>query len=201
MQNVHRWQEQIITQSFCSVTVRTISSTDLNIIASMHLMVTAKQIGSSMPQKQTSPCGRQCMTVYMCMYVYKNMQCTTVKIINNYFIYVEKDRFCVMHFTTNERTQEHVIALHLSLQTPKTYVTDITVSISKFRKSPTGGKRCLTVYRRGGWPSQCFCFASQIQNMPVGKTESPQRGRTSLKLCLIFMHRSSLMLIVFASFA
>lgn len=35
----------------------------------------------------------------------------TVKIITNYFIYVEKDHFCVMHFTANEGTQEHVIAV------------------------------------------------------------------------------------------
>lgn len=125
----------------------------------------------------------------------------TVKVIKKYFIYVEKDHFCVMHFTANERTQEHVIPLHLSLQTPKTCVIDITVSISKLRKSPTGGKCFLTVYRKGRWPSQCFCFASQIQSMPVGKPESLQRGRTSLKLYFIFIHPSSLMQTGFASSA
>lgn len=123
----------------------------------------------------------------------------TVKIIKNYFICVEKDRVCVMYFTANERTQEHVIPLHLSLQPPKTCVTDITVSISKLRKSPTGGKRCLTVYRRGRWPSKCS--SSQTKSMPVNKPESRQSDRTTLKLCLIFIHPSSLMQIEFASAA
>lgn len=69
----------------------------------------------------------------------------TVKIIKNDFIYVEKDCFCAMHFTANVRTQEYVMPLHLSLQTPKTFITDITVSISKLGKSLTDGKHCLTV--------------------------------------------------------
>lgn len=73
----------------------------------------------------------------------------TVTIIKNYFIYVEKDHFCVINFTVNERTQDHAIPLHLSLQTPLKCVADITVSVSKLRKSPIGGKSCLTVYRKG----------------------------------------------------
>jgi len=58
MENVYKWQQQTITQSFCSVSVKTISSAVLNAIASKCLMATAKQIRSGMPQKWASPCGR-----------------------------------------------------------------------------------------------------------------------------------------------
>lgn len=110
-------------------------------------------------------------------------------------IYVEN--FYVMDFHCKWMSTRVCQTITPAPPTPKTPVTDITALAN--RKSPTGDR--LTLYTAGRQHSPCFCSATQLQSMPVGKPESLQRGRTSLKLCFIFIHPSSLMQIGFAASA
>lgn len=109
-------------------------------------------------------------------------------------IHVEKVHLCVMDFYCKWMSTR---ACHTCPSNPQNTVTDITVLAN--RKSPTGDR--LTPYTGGRRHSPCFCSAAQLQSTPVGKPESLQRGRTSLKLCFIFIHPSSLMQIGFAASA
>lgn len=78
---------EIITQSFCSVIGRNISSAVVNIIELMHLIVTLRQTGRGVPQKCASRCGSVWLCVYRYLYIYVCVHmniyvwCMTVKML------------------------------------------------------------------------------------------------------------------------